>query len=270
MKKNVYYLWLLVIIVTILAGTAYADIASLNTFDKNNTESIDHSTWNTFLEKYIVDNHPSGINRVRYGAVSDDDRRVLAHYIKSLEKTPIASFNRAEQKAYWINLYNAVTIDLILQHYPVESIRKIKFNFFTIGPWRELLVIVEGSRLSLDNIEHDILREFWDDNRIHYALNCASIGCPNIFKKAFTAQNTDALLDSGASDYINHSRGVMTKKGILYLSSIYKWFREDFDDSFNGVLAHLLTYSSSELEINLLNTHKKVKYRYDWTLNDAI
>ena len=105
----------------------------------------------------------------------------------------ITDYNKKEQLAYWINLYNSLTIKVVLEHYPVKSIKEIKLSgIFKPGPWKKELVIIEGKKLSLDNIEHDILRPIWKDNRVHYAVNCASIGCPNLQNSAFTAKNSDS------------------------------------------------------------------------------
>ena len=136
---------------------------------------------------------------------------------------------------------------MVLEHYPVKSIKDIKLSgILKSGPWKKELISIEDIKLSLDNIEHNILRPIWKDNRVHYAVNCASIGCPNLQNSAFTSVNTENLLNQGAKDYINHSRGVQLNKNVLKTSSIYKWFKEDFGDSENSLL-----------------------YGYDWSLNEV-
>ena len=117
-------------------------------------------------------------------------------YLKNLQSLPISSYNRVEQKAYWINLYNGLTVDLVLSRLPLESIRDVNISpgLFVRGPWGAKLLTVEEERLSLDDIEHRILRPIWKDNRVHYAVNCASLGCPNLQPDAFTSANTEALL----------------------------------------------------------------------------
>ena len=114
---------------------------------------------------------------------------------------------------------------MILEHYPVESITKISFSFFSFGPWDEELLTIEGEELSLNDIEHRILRPIWQDPIIHYALNCASMGCPNLQPLAFTAKNTDSLLETGASEYINHPRGAKKEDKKLWLSKILNGIR---------------------------------------------
>ena len=199
-------------------------------YDRASAQKIEHNAWDAFLKKYLVAPHPSGINRVRYAGVAPEDRKALKDYLKNLQSLPISSYNRAEQKAYWINLYNALTVDLVLSRFPVASIREINISpgLFIKGPWGAKLVAIEDEKLSLDDIEHRILRPIWQDSRVHYALNCASLGCPNLQPIAYTGDNTEALLEKAAREFINHPRGVAIKNGKLQVSSIYIWFQADF------------------------------------------
>jgi Protein of unknown function, DUF547 len=239
--------------------------------DPANKQKVDHSTWDAFLKKYIVAPHPSGINRVNYGTVAPEDRTALANYVKSLESVAVSGYSRAEQRAYWINLYNAKTVELILTRFPVKSIRDINISpgLFSSGPWVAKLMSVEDEKLALDDIEHRILRPIWKDNRIHYAVNCASLGCPNLQPAAFTAQNTDFLLERGAGDYINHPRGVSLQSGKLKVSSIYVWFQEDFGGSAEGLMEHWDKYATGSLKDALKNYKGGLGHDYDWRLNSA-
>lgn len=236
-------------------------------YDPNDSRSIDHTSWGRFLKKY-VQSHSSRVNRIAYGEVSDSSRASLQAYINGLAQIPINQFNRQEQLAYWINLYNALTVKLVLDHYPVRSIRDIKPGLFSFGPWGKKLVTVAGERLTLDDIEHRILRPIWKDPRIHYAVNCASIGCPNLQPMAFTAAAIPTLLDQAAAEYINHPRAVMLNGRKLVVSSIYVWFQTDFGDSDEGVIQHLRQYASPDLSKALAGAMKISDDRYDWTLND--
>jgi hypothetical protein len=159
---------------------------------------------------------------------------------------------------------------VVLDHYPVESIRDIDISpgFFANGPWGKKLVHIEGETISLDDIEHRILRPIWKDPRIHYGVNCASIGCPNLQPQAYTAESTDALLDKGARDYINHSRGVLIASNKLIVSSIYDWFMEDFGGNDKGVIAHLQRYAEPSLREQLQRFSRISDHEYDWSLND--
>jgi hypothetical protein len=232
---------------------------------------IDHTLWDNFLKRYLVASHPSGINRLRYGTVSQEDRKALKLYLQNLQALPISSYNRAEQKAYWINLYNAATVELILTRYPLTSIREINISpgLFAKGPWGAKLLAVEGEKLSLDDIEHRILRPIWKDNRVHYAVNCASLGCPNLQSSAYTAGNTESLLERGAKEYVNHPRGVAVNNGKLRVSSIYVWFNEDFGGNAEGLMEHWRKYADGPFAKELQNYSGGLDHDYDWRLNGA-
>jgi Protein of unknown function, DUF547 len=239
--------------------------------DAASKQKIDHSLWNRFLNQYVIAPHPSGINRVRYQAVTPEDRKHLKTYLQSMQALPISTYNRTEQKAYWINLYNAVTIDVILSRFPVASIRDINISpgLFVHGPWGAKLISVESEKLSLDDIEHRILRPIWKDNRVHYAVNCASLGCPNLQPVAYTGENTETLLERAAVEFINHPRGVAIQKGRLQVSSIYVWFQEDFGGDAEGLMEHWQEYASPALAEALEKYSGGLAHDYDWRLNGA-
>jgi hypothetical protein len=203
--------------------------------------------------------------------VGPADRKALEGYISALEGVPVRSLRRDEQLAYWINLYNALTVKVILDHYPVKSIRDIDISpgFFSDGPWGKRLVRVEGKEMTLNDVEHRVLRPIWKDPRIHYAVNCASLGCPNLQPEAFTAANAEELLALAARQYVNHPRGVSAEKGWLKVSSIYVWFKEDFGGTDDGVIEHLKIHASGALSEELKNVGGISEHHYDWNLNDA-
>jgi len=239
--------------------------------DNSNTAKIDHSIWTAFLTLHVAPDD-KGINRLRYADVSKRDRAALEDYVGFLTALPIGSYARSEQLAYWINLYNARTVALVLESYPLASIMKLNISpgLLSFGPWGKKLMTVEGIGLSLNDIEHRILRPGWTDNRIHYALNCASLGCPNLQPAAFTVANMEALLVSGARAYINHPRGVtVDKQGRVTVSKIYAWFKQDFGGDERGVLAHLREHAEPALRKSLDGVTEIDAYAYDWSLNDA-
>lgn len=234
------------------------------------TAHIDHSVWAGLLARYRQPG-ADGIARFAYGRVTPDDRVALEGYIDALAAVPISRYARAEQRAYWINLYNALTVKVVLDHLPVKSIRDIDLSsgLFSDGPWAAKLITIEGERVSLNDIEHRILRPIWQDARLHYALNCASLGCPDLQAIPVTADNAEALLDEAARTYINHRRGVRIEHNRLIVSSIYVWFEDDFGGSDAAVIAHLRCYAAPPLAEELA-THDHIDdHGYDWALNGA-
>lgn len=235
--------------------------------NENNTAKINHTAWQSFLDGYLISNHPSGINRFNYEKVSKSDRKKLSGYLDDLQQLDPRTYTRAEQKAYWINLYNALTIELILKNYPVESITKLGDSYFSFGPWDDKVATIQGKTLSLNNIEHGILRPLFRDNRIHYAVNCASISCPNLAAQAFTSENTNQLLEQGAEQYVNHPRGVIFEDDSLKVSSIYHWYKVDFGNSDKRLISHLIKYANPELAEKLQRYQGNIDHHYNWELN---
>lgn len=232
--------------------------------------SLDHSLWGDLLERYLVTGS-DGINRFAYEKAASEGTVLLDDYVSLLAALPISDYSRSEQMAYWINLYNALTVKVILDHYPVESIRDIDISpgFFSDGPWGKKLLTIEQEAVSLDDIEHKILRPVWQDPRIHYALNCASIGCPNLQPTPFEAGMLDRQLDDAAIEFVNHRRAVDIDGGSMTTSSIYHWFQEDFGGNDQGVIAHLKAYAEPGLAMELDGFDRIDDRDYDWRLNDA-
>lgn len=237
--------------------------------DAGSTQKINHGAWDSFLKQFVVAPHPSGIHRVRYQAVQPEDLRNLKNYLQAMQAVAISGHNRMEQKAYWINVYNALTVDVILGRFPVASIRDINISpgFLSRGPWGAKLFAVEGERLSLDDIEHRILRPIWKDSRVHYAVNCASLGCPNLQPLAFTGDNTEVLMEKASREFVNHPRGVSIQNGRLQVSSIYVWFQEDFGRDAEDLMEHWQRYANPKLADALEKYSGGLAHDYDWRLN---
>lgn len=237
--------------------------------DPNSTLSIDHASWDRLLRNYVrtaID----GVNRLVYREVGDEDRRALKAYIAGMVGLPIGEFSRREQFPYWVNLYNALTVDVVLDHYPVATILDIDISpgWFANGPWGRKLVEIEGEALSLDDIEHRILRPIWKDPRIHFAVNCASIGCPNLMQGAFTADNMEAMLEAATRGYVNHSRGAHVAGGRLYLSTIFDWYGGDIGNE-AAIVDFVRHYAEPPLAGAIGNTTSFSDGGYDWALNDC-
>ena len=239
---------------------------------KGSSKTIDHSAWDQLLKAYVKPN-ADGINRFDYKGLKARGLASLSAYIARLEAADVSQLDRPEQFALLANLYNAKTIEIVAGRYPVKSIKDISLGgglvaAVTGGPWKAKVTKIQGVSLSLDEIEHEILRTLFKDPRVHYAVNCASIGCPNLATDALTGAKLDALLDAGARAYINHPRGFSTKGGELVSSSIYSWFKADFGGTDQGVLEHARKYAEPALAAKLAKATKIDSHTYDWLLND--
>ncbi|MCC7016000.1 MAG: DUF547 domain-containing protein [Rhodospirillales bacterium] len=235
----------------------------------DSTLVVDHSAWDEILARYNVPAY-DGSRRFAYGRVSTDDHRRLGEYVDGLARVNVSALARAEQRAYWINLYNSLTVKLVLERWPVASIRDIAISpgLFSAGPWGKKLATVEGKSLSLDDIEHRILRPIWKDPRIHYAVNCAAIGCPDLWPAAFTAANTEEILERAARAFVNHPRGARIEARRLVVSSIYIWFGDDFGDGTEAaVIAHLSRYAAPNFKAALAGLGRISGHGYDWAIN---
>ncbi|MDE0712716.1 MAG: DUF547 domain-containing protein [Rhodospirillales bacterium] len=231
---------------------------------------VNHDPWDAILAE-VVRLGNDGVARVDYPALTGDALRSrLDGYIAQLASFPVSELDRAEQQAYWINLYNALTLQVMRDHYPVDSILDVDISpgLFSNGPWGAELIVVEDEVVTLDDIEHRILRPLWGDPRIHYAVNCASIGCPNLQGRAWRAATLDADLEAAATAFVNHDRGFTVDDGDLVVSSIYDWFIADFGGNEESVLRHLAQYASPDREAILQSARRISDHRYNWALND--
>lgn len=242
-------------IMTLAAGSANADDTAL------------HQPWDDLLGKYVVE-YDDGVNRFDYGALkaSANDSAKLDAYLTSFEAFDIESLNENEQFAAYSNIYNALTVKHIVGRYPLKSIR----SGYLVGPWKRVFTVIDGEEVSLDHIEHQVLRVEFDDPRVHYAVNCAAYSCPNLQNEAWFGATLDSELDRAASDYVNDPRGVSIRRnGTLEVSTIYKWFREDFGGSNDGVIDHLLEFAEPDLAAQIKAKRRITKHEYDWSLNDV-
>ena len=240
---------------TIATGSAVADDTEL------------HQPWDEILGTYVVPGE-DGVNRFDYGALqaNDADSAKLDAYLAGFETLDFDTLDGDEQFAAYANIYNALTVQHIVSRYPTKSIR----SGYIVGPWNRVFTNVEGEEVSLDHIEHQILRVEWDDPRVHYAVNCAAFSCPNLQTDAWFGETLDEDLDRAAHAFVNDPRGVTVRKnGTLQVSTIYKWFREDFGGSNDGVIDHLLEHAEPELAEKIQAKRRITKHEYDWSLNDV-
>lgn len=190
------------------------------------------------------------------------DKTDLNKFLSYLEKTtPSNSWSKNKQKAFWINAYNAYTIKIILDNYPIKSITKIKTKGKTA--WKIPFAIIGGKTYTLDHIEHKILRAKLFDPRIHVGVNCASGSCPKLHNVAFTENNVNKELDKLMKSFINDSkRNKITKSGMIHISEIFNWFKVDFTKQ-GSVIDYINKYANTKI-----NNDAKIHYLpYDWNLN---
>ncbi|MEE4660556.1 MAG: DUF547 domain-containing protein, partial [Halieaceae bacterium] len=149
----------------------------------------------------------------------------------------------------------------------VTSIRKIKDGFFSIGPWGMDIIGVDGVTLTLNDIEHRILRPLYEEPRVHFAVNCASMGCPNLQPEPWRADSLEARYEAAARAFIAHPRGLTLAGNTVTLSAIFKWFSEDFGEDRKAVLDWVATYAAPQTAQQLRQFDGRVRYDYDWSLN---
>ena len=246
-----------------------AEAASpIRAFAPRGSGDMDHGPFDAVLKAHVKPDS-AGYNRVDYRGLLAN-RTSLAAYLSTLEAARPSGFGKNAAHAYWINLYNAKTLDVVLDRYPVKSIKDINLGgggLFGSGPWSAKLVKVEGVELSLDDIEHRIVRALFKDPLSHYALNCASYSCPNLMTRAFTASRLDAMLEENARAYVNHPRGISVDGKRAEASRIYSWYSDDFGGR-DGVRNHWAQFAAPALAAALKDV-SSVRYSYDWSLNDA-
>lgn len=227
-----------------------------------------HADWQIFLSRYLDTAAADGVNRLRYSEVTPEDKALLNGYLKTMQQVNPNTQVDPARRAFWINLYNAQTVASVLKEHPLKSIRDIKVpGVASQGPWDAKVLKVDGANLSLNDIENKILRVRWKDNRIHFALNCASIGCPNLSPLAFTRANLESQLEKGAKDFLNSPRGATFQGGVLKLSSLFDWYRADFGKTDKEVLETLARYAPAETAAKLRTFTGRIEYQYDWNLN---
>ena len=228
-----------------------------STFPEDNIEKIaitevfDHSIFNNLLQKFVTDQGNVNYNGFR------NERTTLRNYIDSLgDNMPDDSWSKEDKLAYWINAYNALTIDLILQNPGLNSIKDID------KPWNQRLWKLGNKWYNLDEIEHQILRKM-NEPRIHFAIVCASESCPKLQNEAFTAENLETLLTKSTKEFLSDTSKNEISPNKLKLSKIFKWFSKDFKQ--NGSLIDFLNmYSEVQISADASKSFKD----YNWDLNE--
>ncbi|OIO36672.1 MAG: hypothetical protein AUJ74_01060 [Candidatus Omnitrophica bacterium CG1_02_44_16] len=227
--------------------------------------SFDYSSYDSLLKKYV-----SG-GKVDYLKWKKEDLGIFDQYINSFAKASLVDLSKNEQKAFWINTYNALTIYAVLRHIPANGLLAKVFSVQMVsGFFDKITYTVAGETLTLNDIETKKLREVLRDPRIHFALVCASRSCPEIQNTVFTAQGLEERLDEATRDFIGDgSRNRLDRKsGELHLSEIFKWYDSDFIASAGTVIDFVKRYMGKEASRHLSYNTVKIKYLfYDWLVN---
>lgn len=252
---------------TVEAGSAV--FVGQRTAGRVSMDSVDHSSWDKLLRKYV---DQDGYVNYKNWHGSAPDRQALMEYLNALSQAkPEARSSKDSKLAFWINSYNAVTIHGILREYPTSSIRNHTARLFEYNIWKDLQLYVGGKPYSLEAIEHQILRKM-SEPRIHFAIVCASIGCPRLLNKAYTAEKVQPQLETNAKDFFSRSQNFRydAPQKRFYLSSILKWFAEDFGSNQTSQLRTISQWLPDKaVQIAAQSGKASVSYLdYNWNLND--
>ena len=237
--------------------------------DRISINDVDHSSWDSLLRKYV---DPDGYVNYKTWQASHSDRRKLTDYLNQLSQAnPEKKSSQNARLAFWINAYNAVTIDGILREYPTSSIRNHTARLFGYNIWKDLQLYVGGRAYSLETIEHETLRKMGEP-RIHFAIVCASIGCPRLLDQAYTADKVQEQLDINSKDFFSRSQNFHynAREQRFYLSSILSWFATDFGSSQSAQLRTISKWlPDQEAQAAAQRGSASVTFLdYNWNLND--
>lgn len=238
---------------------------------------FDQSLWNQLLHDHVVWIRGGVASRVDYSGFANDHEKLKRYLnaVSSVTREEFESWSRDEQLAFLINAYNAWTIELVLSHYPgIDSIRDIGF-WFIQSPWEISFIALFGEKRTLDEIEHRI-RQHFHDPRIHFALNCASVGCPALRPEAYTGEALDSQLADSAHRFLSDRKRNRLEGNTLMVSSIFDWYRSDFAQGWHGAdtLGEFLALYKQALGLTDAQAQalKAGKMdigflEYDWSLN---
>jgi hypothetical protein len=256
---------LITCIIILLSFTGNALQVSISPTKVSGSAQIDHSEWDKLLRKHV-----SNSGTVNYKGFKSDEK-TLDTYLRHLSKIPIKRYPKEEQLAYWINAYNAFTVDMVVKNYPVKSIKDVRNGRSLVAKltgssqvWIEKLrYSFDGEELSLYNIENTKLLKNLFDPRIHFVINCASYSCPRLWNKAYTAANVDQVMDLMAAEFINDPSKNKVSAGSLQLSQIFEWYSDDFTQN-GSLIGYLNKYSNIKI-----NPGAKLNFiDYNWSLNE--
>jgi hypothetical protein len=226
----------------------------------------DYRLWQELLSKHY--DPAKGMNYKGLKA----DKAALDRLRQQMAAVDVASLSRPEQLAYWINLYNISTVNVVAEKYPVESIRDISTDpVVRLNVFKKPNVKVKGGTMSLNDVENDKIRAGFKDPRIHFAINCAAESCPPIRSEPFVGARIDQQLDDQARKFLNGPKGVRVEQDALHVTKIMDWFKDDFEQWGGGTLPFLKKYLSPD-KVKRIGAAKKFEIEFDdysWKLNDT-
>ena len=231
-----------------------------------------HQAWDALLKKHVVLLDGGKASRLDYAAIARE-RAALQGYLRELARVSAPEFNawsRPQQMAFLVNAYNAHTVEKVLTRYP--NLKSIwDFGRFFANPFRDPFFSLLGEKMTLDKLEHEILRKKYPDPRIHYAVNCASIGCPMLREEAYAGVNLENQLEEQARRFLSDRSRNRVRGGRLEVSKIFDWFREDFEPLERYFAPYAVLLAEEPRDQQLVRDGKAAPrfLDYDWTLNDS-
>ena len=255
-------------------------VLSLLTVQSVLAENFDHGVWDQLLKQHVITINDGHATAVDYQGMATDRAQLKAYLalLEGVREAELDQWAEQQQLAFLINAYNAWTVELILTAWPdIESIKEL--GGFLSSPWSKKFIPLLGATWSLDNIEHDLIRGSgrYDDPRIHFAVNCASIGCPALRAEAYVGDKLDQQLDEQTKLFLGDRSRNTLQGNKLKVSAIFKWYREDFEKGwlgYNSLSEFLLHYAdalnlpSTQIE-RLRSNDLDIDYLdYDWRLNE--
>jgi hypothetical protein len=251
--KTPRFLFLIVLSFSLLWGPTGLQTDSLS------AQVVDNSIYAELLRKYVK----NGV--VDYNGLKNEEAK-MDQYLKVLENTNTKSLSLNEQFAFYVNAYNAWTIKLILGGYPgVKSIKDLGSLFKS--PWKKEICRIDGDVITLDNIEHDILRPRFKDPRVHFVINCAAKSCPPLRSEPYQGSTLDQQLNDSVQAFINNPKSNRLEADTLYVSKIFDWFEEDFN---HDIVGFFLKHAKGDLKTSLGANKERIRVEYldyDWSLN---
>lgn len=244
---------------------------SVINFVMASSDALDHKhvLFTEVLQEYTV--QKENVVLIDYERLSKNSKK-LEMYLNQLESISypdLLKLERSKRLAFWINAYNAYTVKLVIDKYPIDSIKDIKSGdfwnrLFRKGPWKLKFIPLFGMKMSLDDIEHGVLRPKYDEPRIHFAINCASISCPPLRREAYTFDRIEEQLEDSTLKFLNDIKNNQVKGDEIEISKVFKWFKEDFEKKYGSVENFI------QQKLKLPNKKYDLDYKsYNWDLNDT-